>query len=162
MAYSSVAQLRANQVSLDSDTIDDTAVDTRIVEADKKIRSDLKKVIDFSLITVDYTDSNFPEFLNILSQYKTAELSIVYAYGAKRSIEEETDRQYWAREYNDLKGEILNDETVLELTDGTSLAGGTQTYTRGATENIEPALGTGKWGAFQTDEELEQERPARQ
>jgi hypothetical protein len=153
--YSTTAELRANVSICDSDNISDATVENRITQADKKVQTDLSSKIDFSAIVVN------PDFINQLSQYKTAELCLVYLYGKKRKVDENSDIDYWIQEYNDLLEDVKTEKVPLE--DGSDpavdIGKSTSTVTNAARSGIEPALGQGKWGDHMTNDELETARP---
>ena len=153
MAYSTETELRNNLSVATADRIASIVVTTRIAQADLRIKADLSKIIDFDEI------GTTPTFINLLSQYKTAELCLVYAYGTKRKADEQTDIDYWKKEYNNLIDMINNDEVELVDGDGTSISTGHQTFTNTAKNNIEPALGIDKYGDFIDKDDLEDERP---
>lgn len=158
--YSTVTQLRNNIKLIDTDIMDDAQVTTRIVEADKEIRKKLSNLIDFSLLPSDPTDADFPEFINLLSQYKTAELCLVYAYGALARAKEQPDRVYWADLFKDNLADILAGKVALELPDsGTSIGSGTATFSQDSKPGVAPALGEGEFADNVTDDELLEERP---
>lgn len=146
--YSSVAQLRANCPILTVAVISDVDVTSRIDEADNFIETKLSKVIDFSLV-VD-TPAGCPIYINKLSQFKTAELCFVAKYGAKRSVEEQTDRQYWAKCFDELLKEIIDGDIDLGLP---GVATGSFVYD--VKKDIPPALGMGEEAEFINDDDRE-------
>lgn len=154
--YSTIDELRANGSNFSlahSPDLIDVIVTERIIEADKIVESDLSKIIDFSLIVVT------PNFINLLSQYKTCEKCLIWLYSRKRKGEGNDDIQYWIDQYNILKNQILEGE--IELVDGGGIAigAGTQTFTNDAKPGIEPALGLDEYGGFKNKEDLLDERP---
>jgi len=156
MAYSTVTQIRNNDSKLnDTDRISDAVITDRISIADKHVETDLSNIINFSAIVVT------PDFINLLSQYKATEMSLVYLYGAIRKASEKDDIVYWSEAYNNMLDDIKSGR--IELVDGSdpavSIALGPQTFTNEAKNNIEPALGTGKFMGWQTKDDLENERP---
>jgi len=159
-AYSTEAQLRANHKRLTAASLPTSDAENRIDAADRKVRADLANIIDFSLVTIAATDSNFPEFLNLAAQYKAVELALVYLYGAIRRANEQGDIDYWKDEYNKIVEEIYSGKYTLELGDGTSIAGGTSlAYSQDAKPNIAPALGEGEFLEYQDYDDLEEGRP---
>ena len=149
MAYSSVAQFRSNIPRIPIGTMADAAVEDRIDFADDQVEVDLSKVVDFTLVTD--TPAGCPTFINKLSQYKTAEMCCVSKFGAKRMVEEQSDRQYWERMYNDLLKAIMASEIDL---DDVGFAG--MDYTNDVKNDVQPALGMGEEGEYvnETDNEL--------
>jgi hypothetical protein len=150
--YSSITQLRNNVSILKIAVIPDADVEDRIDEADKTIQTDLSKVIDFTTITAN-DGSTTPIYINKLSQYKTAELCLVKMYGAKRQLEDQSDRQYWERMYNELKEMILDGS--IDITDE---AKGSQTFQNNTKENVPPALGMGEYSGHIDEDDLEAQR----
>lgn len=155
MAYSTIAQFRGN-VSIGTTTnIADAIVTDRIATADKIVTADLNSVITFSAIVVT------PSFIELLSQYKTAELCLVYMFGKKRRVDEVDDIDYWIKKYNELIEKILKGEIALEdgSTPAVSIAKGQQTFGNTAKSGIKPALGTGQFADWQSKSDLLDERP---
>ena len=155
MAYSTIAQFRANVSVGTVASITDAIVTDRIALADNVVKTDLAEVTDFDLIVVT------PTFISLLAQYKTAELCLVYMYGRKRKVDENTDVDYWMGEYNKLVEKVLAGDIPLE--DGSSpavsLALNKSTFSNTARDNTEPALGQDVWGEHVTKSELEDLRP---
>lgn len=155
MPYSIEAEFRANVSPGTVANISQANVLLRITQADLKIQTDLSQIIDFTAIVVT------PTFLNVLSQYKVAELCLVYMYGRKRKVDEVSDIDYWIYEYKNLLKKIIGGEVLLE--DGSSpavsISKGKQTFTNTAKSGIEPAMGSGDWGEFKTKDDLLDERP---
>ena len=148
MAYSTITELRNNIVKLTVTEMADAQVTPRIAEADKCVKTDLGRVVDFTLVTD--TPTGCPVPINQLSQYKTCELSLVFKYSAKRMDMEQTDYMYWQKAYNDLLARIL----AGEVTVGTP-ATTTDTFEQDHRKGIEPALGQGMDGEWVDDDDLE-------
>ena len=169
--YSTVAQYRGNIPSTETNEYSDPSVEGKIIQADSMIEQDLANIIDFSLVPNITADPATPTFINLLSQYKVAEMSLTAIFGAKREVTEVSDIQYWQKMYSNpepRQGETLgllerikNGSIPLELSDGTAIGTGVNTFTRDAKPGIEPALGLGKRGAFKNNTELLQDRPER-
>lgn len=152
MAYSSIAQIRANDAKfVNSVDITDAIITDRIDEADQQIEIDLSNVVDFTLVTD--TPVGCPDYINKLSKYKATELTLVYYYGAKREAEVQTDRQYWANLYKLLLDKILAGEIALG-TPGTMVS----SFTYDVKEDVKPALGMGEQGGFIDESDLEDQR----
>ena len=150
MAYSTIAQLRANLKIMTVAIMGDAFVTDRIAQADDEIETDLAGVIDFTLVT-----ASDPVFINKLSQWKTNELCLVYSYSAKRETTQVDDISYWRDKYDKLIQMIRDGLIPLVLADGTSIAGslgGTQTYTD-PKSGIHPAMGMGDYGTFQDNDD---------
>jgi len=151
MAFSTSAQLRTNVPRITVVVMPDVDVDERIADADKIVRVDLGNIIDFTLV-ID-TPAGCSNYINKLSQYKTAERSLVAKQSAKRMMEEITDWQYWQDEYKILLESILAGEVDL----GAVALGGT-VFTNSHREGIEPALGQGEEGEYLDDDDIESSR----
>ena len=151
--YSTITELRANVGIATATNIIDATVTNRIAFADQYIENDFGNVIDFSAIVTN------PDFIGLLSQYKTAEMCLVYQFGKKRDVETNEDILYWQKQYDKLAEKIRGGKIALEDGAGNSIATGQQTFENTARDGIEPALGTGKWADHQTKEDLEDERP---
>jgi hypothetical protein len=149
---SSVAQLRSNVPIIDITVLADASVEDRIDEADKFIESKLSKIIDFDEVT--YADgTTTPEYINLLSQYKTAELSLVAVYGLKRDVDGQVDIEYWKKAFMELLMEIMNGE--IDITDE---AIGSIAFTNNVREDVPPALGMGEQGGFIDEDDLGTQR----
>lgn len=155
MAYSTVDQLRNNEKELLRDPpITDAIVTQRIEMSDNIVKIDLGNVINFTGMPEIVDVPATPNYINLCSQYKTVEMCLVYFYSAKRDIDEVSDIQYWQKLYNDLVQQIK--DGLIELGDfGT----GVQTFSNRAKPEVEPALGTDKYGEFEDLEDLQSERP---
>lgn len=151
MAYSTVAQCRANDSKMVIGSIIDAKITDRISEADKCVKVDLSNVIDFTLVTD--TPTGCPNYINQLSQYKTMELSLVNLYGAKREAEQQTDRQYWAGLYKILLDKILAGEI-----DTSAVAGNSPDFIYDVRHDIPPALGMGDDAGHIDDDDIEAQR----
>lgn len=160
--YSSIAQLRLNLIPVQDATrpnCDNTSVQDRIDHADDDIVMDLEKYIDFSQVpSAGYTDSNFPKWLNHLSQYKSCIHMLVKLHGAKRAADEVSDIQYWEKEYDKLFEKVTKNRTEAVLPDGTNISKGQFDIKVGRT-SINPVLGSGKYGQFENEGDLAQDRP---
>jgi hypothetical protein len=158
--YSSIAQLRMNltQVVVTAPNCDDATVTDRINHADDDIGMDLGKYVNFSLIPSAYSDTNFPTWLNHLSQYKTCEHMLAKLYGAKRTVDQVTDIQYWTKQYDDLLLKIKTNRVEAVLPDGTNVSKGQFTTQIGRT-GISPVLGSGPYGEFESEDGLAKDRP---
>ena len=157
MAYSTEAELRANISLATTDNISQAVVLDRLDEADTEIKTDLSLIVDFDSIVAT------PTFINKLAQFKTCELCLIYMFGSKRKADDITDVDYWVNKYNKLLAQVVNGEIALE--DGSDpavgISKGQQSFTNSARDDIEPALGSGKWGDFKNLTELERDRPVR-
>ena len=141
--FSSIAQVRANLTQVDIVRMDDTTVTDRIALADDDIVTDLSKYVNFSLVpATGYLDSNFPAWLKRLSQFKSCSHILVKLYGAKRSVDQVSDIQYWDKEYADLLNKIKMNMVETILVDGTNITKGAFTVSVGR-QNISPVLEAG-------------------
>lgn len=155
MVYSTIAEFRGNVSVGTVSNIADAIVTARITLADKAIESDLGNLIDFSLIVAT------PDFLSLLSQYKVAELCLVYMYGRKRESKEVTDVDYWQGEYDKLKNRVLNGDVTLEdgSTTPVNIAKGQHDFENTAKDGIRPELGMDDWGDFKSKADILEDRP---
>ncbi len=169
--YSIVAQYRGNIPSTETNEYSDLSVQGKIIQADSIIEQALANIIDFALVPNITASPATPTFINLLSQYKVAEMSLTAIFGAKREVTEISDIQYWQKMYsnpNPAQGEtiglleqIINGSIPLVLSDGTAIGTGVGTFQRDSKVGIEPAMGTGKYGKFENDGELRLKRPER-
>ncbi len=157
MAYSTVAELRAWFPKITTSQLSDLSVTAIIGNADKTIKKDLSKIIDFSLVPALSSDVNFPPFIGLLSQYKTCELVLRTLFSSARKGSEQNDIDSWSNLYKNDIQEIRDEKIKLELVDGTSID------VRGSFScnkvGVEPALGVGAYGEFIDEDDLEDERP---
>ena len=124
MAYSTTTQLQ-NNVQVAVNTFDAGAeltakLNEAIVTSDKRVNIDVANVIDTSLIPATGDSPATPDFINLLSQYKAAEICLVRMTGARRVVQEENDIQYWKQCYDELLKQILEGKVPLVLSDGTN------------------------------------------
>lgn len=101
-----------------------------------------------------YEVSAVPDFINLLSQYKTAEMALVYLYSRKRQGKEDDDIQYWHDMYMSLLDKVLNGEISLG-----DYSLGIGKFANTARNGVKPALGVGKWGGHYYKEDMQIDRP---
>ena len=89
--------------------ISDAIINGRIVLADKIVVSDLSR-----LYTEAELDAMTSTTLNLLSLYKSAELTLVKLFGAKRQADEVSDIQYWQTKYDRLLAAVLIRKVLLD------------------------------------------------
>jgi len=151
--YSTVSQLRSNVPRITVDVMETEDVIDKINQADSILEQDLANVVDFTSMPSITDDPATPNYINLLSQYKTAEMCLVSRYGAKRRVEEQSDRQYWERMYNELLQKIL--AGGVDLGD---YSAGTSTFDYNTKEDVPPALGMGEYGGHIDESDLETQR----
>ena len=159
MAYSTNDQLFNNVKAIEKTYSTGTPTPAtfaaeRIVEADKVVRVDLSRAVTVSSIPDVTDDPATPECINLLSQYKAAELSLARMSGTKRKADEYTDLTYWRMLYKELLESILDGKTSTDLSDGTSISTGINTFTPASTD-VKPFFGYNKEGQFADDDDLE-------
>jgi len=130
--------------------ISDADITAVIVLADKKVKEDLSNVYDMAAVDAAATT---PDPVNELSRFKTNEWVLVKLFGAKRSLSEVSDIQYWADQYK------MKLEAILEgLVDLGPHALATQAFTSTYKDDVTPALGHGKYGGWIDEDGLESVR----
>ena len=153
MAYSTIDECRRwVSKALTTEDIADAKVTALIADADKKVREDLSKLIDVSLIPDVVDVPPTPEWINEMSRYKTNELVLVSLFGVNRE-DINTDVKYWKDEYNTKLEQAQNGE--FDLGD---LALATQTFTGDSKKDVTPALGDGFYGGHLDEDNLEDVR----
>ena len=158
MAYSTEAELK-NNIKLLEKTFSagdlTTFATDRIALADKIVKADCNRFIDFSSVP----DDNTTPIVNLLSQYKAAEMSLRRIAGIKRRTNENDDITEWKRMYDDLKFQIANQEVDVLLADGTtSVSSGVGTFTNTARPTIRPNQGWDKYGEWINNDDMEEVR----
>ncbi len=169
MAFSTIAQLRKNVIQVDTTEMSDADVTLRIAQADKEINQDLANYIDFSLVPAIGDSLATPNYINLLSQYKTAEFVLAALHGGGRKIDEVSDVQYYEKRYSNPNPSVNEREGLLErimsgsiplvLSDGTSIAGTSHKFIQDSRKGIKPALGDDEFGEFADEDELKEKRP---
>lgn len=149
--YSTVTQLRDNVPRIEVATFDDNQVIRRIAQADTTLEVDLSGVVDFTDMPLIGDVPATPDYINKLSQYKTAELSLIALFSAKRMVMEPADWQYWKEMYDNLLKKIISGEISVGEALATSTFG-TDNFPR---HDVEPALGQGKRGEFANEDDVE-------
>ena len=163
MSFSSILQLRNNLIQVDTSRMIDSQVQDRLDHADDDIVMDLSKYVNFNNATVQagFSDKTstplFPIFLNHLSQYKTCEHVLVKLYGAKRTVDQISDIQFWQGEYDKLLDRLKTNQIPLTLTDGTNIGFG-QFQISTNKKDVLPALGEGKHGQYESENDLRKDR----
>jgi hypothetical protein len=89
--------------------ISDAVIEGRITLADKMVVSDLSRIY-----TEAELDAMTSTTLNLLSLYKSAELTLVKLFGAKRQADEVSDIQYWQTKYDRLLADVLSRKVLLD------------------------------------------------
>lgn len=155
MAYSTIEQFRNNVLKLEqSGDYANLKVTDKIVQADSIIGQDLAGIVDFSVVPNIDDSPATPDFINLLSQFKVAEMSLVAKFGGKRDVDEVSDIQYWQKLYTELLEKIIDGLIALELSDGTGVGKGKQRFVREARKGAEPILGLGEYHEFLTSAEI--------
>lgn len=154
MAYSTTTELQ-NNVKIIENTFtgagEAVAFSTeRIALADKIVKVDLSKYVDFSSVPDDETTN----VINLLSQYKAAEMSLLRIVGLKRRDKENDDISTWQYLYNSLLDKIKSGELNVELADGTNVTSSNMTFTNVAKPNIRPAQGYDKYGEWLNNDDM--------
>lgn len=162
MAYSTQTQLESNVKILEKTITDSgertTLANERIALADTMVEVDCGRFIDFSLVPAVGDDPATPGFINLLSQYKSAEMTLVRLSSSIRKNKEMHDITYWQELYNELKEKIANGEIDLELSDGTSISAGGNLFTNRAKPDIDPYMGQNKYGTWASNADLKEIR----
>lgn len=114
MAFCTEEQVRNSDKKLES-TIDVTTevINSRIEMADNTIKVDLSSLI--SEEDLDTIGEN-SKVINLMSIYKSVELTLVTYYGASRKVDELTDIAYWQKLYNNLLKKLVNGD--IEISSG--------------------------------------------
>jgi hypothetical protein len=149
--YSTAAECRIMITKASTVALISTAdIEEVITLADKKVREDLSLIYDMDAVDAAATT---PDPVNELSRFKTNEWVLVKLFGAKRSVEEVSDIQYWAEQY------AMKLEQILEgLVDLGPLAAATQTFSSSYKDDVTPALGHGRYGGWIDEDGLEDVR----
>jgi hypothetical protein len=125
----------------------------RIALADNIVKVDCSRWIDFDSVPDDDTTP----IVNLLSQYKSAEMSLRRIVGLKRRQNENDDIMEWKMLYDELKEKIADGAVDIELSDGTNVGSTTGTYNASDTgrEDIRPNFGWDKYGEWVNNDDLE-------
>ena len=159
MAYSTVTELK-NNVKMIENTFDtaptpDEFAAERIAMADKVIKAECGRWIDFSLVPDDETTP----VVNLLSIYKSAELALRRIAGIKRRQNENDDISEWMKNYNDLKMQLMNGEIDVLLADGSTVVTTTSgEYQDVSRPDIRPFFGYDEYGEWVNEDDLEELR----
>jgi hypothetical protein len=155
MAYSTQTQLQ-NNVKLIEATFSDATEKTnfateRIVLADTIVKAECQAFINFATIP---NDSTTP-MINLLSQYKSAELALRRLVGVNRQKSANDDISEWERLYKELKQNIAAGKMPVYLADGsTNVLGGVATFDNTARVNTKPQFGYDRYGRWIDNEDL--------
>jgi hypothetical protein len=122
----------------------------RIALADKIVEVDCSQYIDFSLVPDDETTP----IVNLLSQYKAAEMSLRRIVGLKRRTQENDDIMEWKLMYDELKEKIKNSEVSIELGDGTDVGSSVGKFENTSRTNIRPNQGYDKYGEWLNNDDM--------
>jgi len=154
MSYSTATELKNNVKMIDatysrSPSPDEFATE-RIAFADKIVAVDCGKYIDFTLVPDDDTTP----IVNLLSQYKSAEMALRRISGIKRRQNENDDITEWKYNYDELKQKIMTGGVVVELADGTVVSSSLGKFSNTARPDIRPVNGYGEYGEFVNNTDL--------
>lgn len=112
MSYCSIGEIRENNKKLEPiDEVTGAVIESRIAEAEKRIKVDLSNL--FSIAELDAIGSDSP-ILNLMCIYKTIEITLVNYYGASRKVDEVSDIQYYEKQYNSLLKKTIEGEVKIE------------------------------------------------
>ena len=122
------------------------------------IKQDLANCIDFTKVKEINQSPKTPDFINLLSQYKTAELTYVRLGSVKRKFNEIDDRMFWENMYNKLFEDIKGGKIELIDSNGKSVGTGITKFDHTSKKDVKPRFGFRKYGIFADDEKLEEIR----
>lgn len=115
MAFSTTEEIRASNDKLASEVdISDVVITDRISEADDTIIVDLSS--KYSETTLTSLGSTC-KVLNLLSRWKSVELTLSRIFGAARQVDQVSDVDYWRKKYDTLIKRILSEEISLSSED---------------------------------------------
>lgn len=106
MSYSTTTEFDNNLIILKQANIALAEKQSIIDEADKVVEIDLSAKIDSATISAI---TPIPKELNLLSQYKAAEIALIKRFSANRgNLEENPDIVHWNKLYTNLLQKLLN------------------------------------------------------
>lgn len=123
----------------------------RIALADKMVQVDAGKYVDFSLVPDDATTP----VINLLSQYKAAEMALRRITGIKRRTQENDDIAEWESYYNKLLDQLKKGDLNAELEDGTNVGSSVGRFENTARPDIKPNQGYDKYGEWLDNDDME-------
>jgi len=110
MSYSSITEFDNNLIVLKQATLTPAEKQAIIDEADKIVEIDLSPKIDSVTLSAI---TPIPKELNLLSQYKTAEIALIKRFSSNRgNLEENPDIANWNKLYSSLLHQMLNGMVV--------------------------------------------------
>lgn len=116
MAYSTVLELKYNVASLNErqSNIEDSELAAIITQADNQVKIDLSPYYTISDLSSDVL------IVNILSQYKAAEVASTSFYGATRATENK-EGNYWGNKYKEIMNQVQHGMGLINITTNTFL-----------------------------------------
>ena len=137
-----------------------TFFEDRATEADKELKVDCSLYLDFTKINTTDGSPTTPDFVNLLAQYKTAELSLARLAGAKRKIKEQNDIDYYIEKYDKLKDKIKDNAIDLVDVDGTDVSKSKGIFEKPerTKKGVLPRFGYNTFGRFADDDRLKELR----
>jgi hypothetical protein len=155
MAYSTTTELKNNvkmiEQTFTTDPTPDVFAAERIALADKIVKADCSKYIDFDQVP----DNETTPIVNLLSQYKSAEMALRRIAGIKRRQNENDDILEWKMNYDELKERVMNGSVEVELSDRTVVTASLSKFENTARPDIRPVQGYDKYGEFVNNDDLE-------
>ncbi len=114
MAFCTESQVRSCDKKLeDTSDVTQAVILSRIDMADKTVIVDLSSIIsETDLETIGQSS----KVINLMSIYKSVELTLAAYYGASRRVDELTDISYYQKQYNNLLKKLLDGD--IELSTG--------------------------------------------
>lgn len=155
MAYSTTVQLRDNVKLIDKSfngvELDKESFSTAAITfADKIVEVDCSQYIDFSLVPDDETT----DVVNLLSQYKSAEMALRRLVGVKRRTQENDDISEWRMMYDELKQKIKDGVIDVTLGDGSVVSSTKGKFKNTARPNVRPSQGYDKYGEWLNNDDM--------
>jgi hypothetical protein len=158
MSYSTNEELKNNVKMIENtfttDPTPDEFATERISFADKIVKADCSKYIDFSSVPDDETTP----IVNLLSQYKSAEMALRRITGIKRRQNENDDILEWKYNYDELKQKVMDGSVEVELGDGTLVTKSLSKFENTARPDIRPSQGYDKYGEWVNNDDMERLR----
>lgn len=155
MAYSTSTQLKANVKAIEA-SITATNVDAfcteRIAFADQIVLVDLT-----GYVTMTGVDNTVP-VVNLLGQYKAAEMSHVRLGSVKRNEGDSKDAEYWHDLYEALLARVKSGNVIVYTAAGVNISTSKNKFSVSTRADVTPGFGYGKYGEWIDDEDLSDQR----
>ena len=155
MAYSTETELKSNVKAIEASI---TAASISAFCTERIALADRIVLVDLSgYVTMTGADNTVP-VVNLLGQYKAAELAHVRLGSVKRNDGDSKDAEYWHDMYESLLSRVKSGNVIVYTAAGVSISTSKNRFSISSRSEVKPGFGYGKYGEWIDDEDLSDQR----